>query len=116
MAAVPAYVGASSDPNDFRILPASLFAAFLAWLAVLILHSALSRTVGARQSTIVCAVLALGTPVWSVAADAMWTHTLTILGIAGAAWAASRDRWLLAGALAGLGVLGRLKGYRPGEL
>ena len=40
----------------------------------------------------VALVLGLTTPVWAVAANALWTHTVTILGIAGMAWAASRAK------------------------
>ncbi len=103
-----AYLGRSSDPTTFSIRPASLLAAGLAWLAVLLVYSALRRHLSRRVALGVSAVLALGTPVWSVAADAMWPHTLTTLGIAGMAFAASRDRWLLAGLMGGIGLTGRL--------
>ncbi|WP_300391326.1 hypothetical protein, partial [uncultured Nocardioides sp.] len=103
-----AYLGRSSDPTTFSIRPASLLAAGLAWLAVLLVYGALRRHLSRRVALGVSAVLALGTPVWSVAADAMWPHTLTTLGIAGMAFAASRDRWLLAGLMGGIGLTGRL--------
>lgn len=107
-ASVPAYLGAGSDPADFRIRPAGVVAAVLVWLAVLLVFGALRPRLGSRLAGAVAAVLGLGTPVWSVAADAMWPHTLTVLGLAGMAWAASRDRWLLAGVLGGVGLTGRL--------
>lgn len=103
-----AYLGGDDDPARFRVLPASLLAAVLAWLAMLLLYGALHPSLGRRTSLAVTAVVALGTPVWSVAADAMWPHTLTVLGLAGMAYAASRERWLLAGVLGGLGLTGRL--------
>ena len=37
----------------------------------------------------------------------LWTHPVTQLGLAGAAFAASRSRWWLAGAFLGVGMLGR---------
>lgn len=107
-ASVLAYIGADDDPATFRITPASVLAAFLSWLAVLLLHAALRPRLDDRLALAVSLVVALGTPVWSVAADAMWPHTLTVLGLAGMAFAASRDRWLLAGVLGGLGLAGRL--------
>ena len=107
-ASVVAYVGADDDPTTFRIRPASTLAAFLAWVAVLLVYGALRTRLAVRPSLAASAVLALGTPVWSVAADAMWPHTLTVLGVAGMAFAASRDKWLLAGVLGGIGLAGRL--------
>jgi alpha-1,2-mannosyltransferase len=103
-----AYVGADEDPAAFRILPASLLAAGLAWVAMLLLYAALRPSLGVRTSLAATGTIALGTPMWSVAADAMWPHSLTVLGIAGMAFAASRDRWLLAGAFGGVGLAGRL--------
>lgn len=107
-AATPAYLFADGDAASFRIRPASIVAAFLAWLAVLLFFGALRPTLGTRTALGATAVVALGTPVWSVAADAMWPHTLTVLGLAGVAWASSRDRWLLAGVFGGIGLAGRL--------
>jgi hypothetical protein len=51
---------------------------------------------------------AFTTPVWSVAANGMWPHTVTVLGIAGMAWAASTDRWWLVGIFGGITLWGRL--------
>lgn len=103
-----AYVGSSSDPKDFSIRPASMLAAALTWLAVLLMYGALRTRLSGGPSLAVSAVLALGTPMWSVAGNAMWPHTLTVLGVAGMAYAASRERWLLAGVLGGIGLTGRL--------
>ncbi len=38
----------------------------------------------------------------------MWTHPVTLLGIGGMAWAASRDRWWLVGLFGGVALWGRL--------
>lgn len=107
-ASVLGYVAAEESPASFRVRPAGVVAATLSWLAVLLMWSAVHPRIGRRAATAVAAVLALGTPVWSVAADAMWPHTLTVLGLSGMAWAASRERWLLAGVLGGVGLTGRL--------
>ena len=45
---------------------------------------------------------------WSVAANGIWPHTLTILGITGMAWASSTRRWWLVGVFGGVALLGRL--------
>lgn len=107
-ASVPAYVGSSSQPSDFRIFRAGILAALMTWLTALLMYSTLRSRLDPPLATAVCGVFALGTPLWSVAADAMWPHTITALGLTGMAWAASRDRWLLAGVLGGVGLTGRL--------
>ena len=42
------------------------------------------------------------------AANGIWPHTLTILGITGMAWASSTRRWWLVGVFGGIALLGRL--------
>ena len=103
-----AYLGQEPDPSRFSIRPASLLAAALAWATVLLVYGAVRRHLSHKGALAVSGVLAFGTPVWSVAADAMWPHTLTTLGIAGMAFAASRERWLVAGLMGGIGLTGRL--------
>ena len=88
--------------------PGGLTGAFLAASAVLLLLLALRGLVSFRL--IIGAGLALGlaTPYWSVLADALWTHGVTTLGIAGLAWAVRHERWWLAGIFGGVAVWGRL--------
>ena len=43
-----------------------------------------------------------------MAANALWPHTVTVLGICGMAWAASRNRWWLVGMFGGIALWGRL--------
>jgi alpha-1,2-mannosyltransferase len=58
----------------------------------------------------VIATLAAGftTPIWSVAANGIWPHTITVLGIAGCGWASSTRRWWLVGLFGGVVLWGRL--------
>ena len=105
---VPAYLGASPDPRDVSIRRASALAAVLTWLSVLMMWRALLPWVGPHRAAMACVVMAIGTPVWSVAADAFWPHTITVFGAAGMTWCASRGRWFGAGLFGGLGLLGRL--------
>jgi alpha-1,2-mannosyltransferase len=105
-AALPAY--RAFHPGAMTVVPGALTAAALTALALTLFFLLLARDL-ARQ-TAVFATLALGfsTPVWSVAANGMWPHTLTVLGILGLAWAARRERWWLAGAFGGVVLWGRL--------
>jgi alpha-1,2-mannosyltransferase len=60
------------------------------------------------RALLACTLVAFATPVWTVAADAVWPHTVGLLGIGGMAWAASRGRWWLVGAFGGIVLWGRL--------
>lgn len=106
LASLPAYGIAQPDqPNH---LPASITAVFLSAWAVVFIYLALAGRVSAKLAVLGACVFAFGTPVWAVAADALWPHTLTVLGIAGMAWAASTDRWWLVGVFGGVALTGRV--------
>ncbi|WGX94719.1 hypothetical protein [Nocardioides sp. L-11A] len=112
-AGVPAYAlrqwvtDAGPDAEDFTTVPPTVTAALLTALSVLLMWGALLRLTTRRRATAAALVFALATPVWSVAADGMWTHTLTVLGVSGMAFGAARDRWLLVGLFGGIAVWGR---------
>ncbi|WP_436698350.1 hypothetical protein [Nocardioides sp. BYT-33-1] len=112
-AGVPGYAlrqwvsDAGPDAEDFSTVPPTVTAAVLTALSVLLMWGALLRLTSRRNATAAALVFALATPVWSVAADGMWTHTLTVLGISGTAFGAARDRWLLVGLFGGIAVWGR---------
>lgn len=105
-AAVPAYVVAGR--GDFGVGPGAFTAAVLtalaAWLMALTMRELLPR----RQAGLAAFAFALTTPVWSVAANGMWPHTITVLGICGMAWAAVRERWWVVGLFGGVALWGRL--------
>lgn len=105
-AALPAYLLA--DPVAMTVIPAALTAAVLTALAMMLLWGALSTLLRMREATVAVLAVALTTPVWSVAADALWPHTITLVGIGGMAWAARRERWWLVGLFGGVAVWGRL--------
>lgn len=100
--------GATTDPETFTLVPQALTAAVLGALSVAFLFSALRRRLRTAHAVLATSVFALGTPMWSVAANATWTHTVTVLGITGMAWAASRNSWWLVGFWGGIAVWGRL--------
>lgn len=107
---VPAYVLLPS--TTISAVPGGLTAAVLSALAVMLFFLLLRDRTGSRTALIAAMLLAFATPVWSVAADAMWPHTLTTLGILGMAWsaagAADRGRWWLVGLFGGVALWGRL--------
>lgn len=109
LAGVPFYLvlDAVTGTTDFTHLPGGVAAAAWSALTVLLLFGALRSRLGVRWSLAGSAVLAFGTPTWSVSANMLWTHTVTQLGIAGAAYALSRGRLGWAGVLLGVGMLGR---------
>jgi alpha-1,2-mannosyltransferase len=104
--AVPAYV--VLRPSGISAVPGGLMAALLCAVAITLLFLLLRDRTGSRAALIAAGLVAFATPVWSVAADAMWPHTLTTLGIIGMAWAADRGRWWLVGLFGGLALWGRL--------
>ncbi len=88
--------------------PGALTAALLTAAAVTLMFLALRVHLPQRHALLCAAVFGFATPVWSIAANGLWPHTLTVLGIAGMAWAAARDRWWLVGLFGGVVVWGRL--------
>jgi hypothetical protein len=106
-AGVPFYIGSSGDQSDLSYRRSGLAASVLSAAAVALIFLALRSRMAPVGAAGVAVVFALATPVWSVSADALWTHSVTVLGLAGAAWAASRERWLLVGLWFAVGILGR---------
>ncbi len=86
--------------GGMSVVPGSLTAALLtAVCAGPDLPVLVRRSPTERQALIAFALFGFTTPVWTVAANLMWPQTLTVLGIAGMAWAAASGRWWLAGAV-----------------
>jgi alpha-1,2-mannosyltransferase len=89
------------------ILPASIAAMVATMVAVIVVRAVTAGLVGSQMATIGAMVLALGTGMWSVAADALWTHGPAAMFLAGAMLAASRNRHALVGLCLGGAVLCR---------
>ncbi|UUW87529.1 hypothetical protein [Pimelobacter simplex] len=112
-AAVPAYLvqkvltGGSND-DSVSFMPASLTAALLAVIALLLLAGSIPRSVPLPVTVAGAAALAFTTPYWTVIGSTLWPHTVTAVGIGGMAWAAHRERWWLVGMFGGVALLGRL--------
>lgn len=106
VASVPAYLLLGSDSPS--TVPGSLTAALLTAASVCLMFSALRRHLSDRQALLAVGVFGFATPVWTVSANLLWPHTITLLGIAGMAWAASTGRWWWAGVFGGIALWGRL--------
>lgn len=105
-ATIPAYFVAQQD--EFSNLPGALSAAVMTAAAVTLMFLAISRQLRIKPALIFSVVFGLGTPVWSVAADGMWPHTITVFAIAGMAWAASVNKWWIVGVFGGIALWGRM--------
>jgi alpha-1,2-mannosyltransferase len=108
--AVPGYLlrGGGSDPADFSILPSALTAAVLAVLALILFWLAIRDPLGDIPAASAVLLLGFTTPFWSVNANSLWPHALTLFGISGMSWATVRERWWLVGLFGGLALWGRL--------
>ncbi len=96
-----------SNPDGFNLVVGGIAAAALTATTVMLLFLALRRSMSTQLALAAALVFGLATPTWSVSANGLWTHTVTQLGIAGAAWAATRSQWTLAGTFVAFGMLGR---------
>ena len=68
------------------VVPGAITAALVCAVSLLMMFLALRRHLSDRRAALACAVLGFGTPVWTIAADATWPHTVTMLVICGLAW------------------------------
>ena len=104
-AAVPSYwlLGDAWSP-----VAGALTASALTATTIVLVHRSLLPHVHPRLALAGAVALGFTTPVWTVAADGTWPHTVTALGIAGMAWAASTGRWWLVGLFGGVVLWGRL--------
>jgi len=106
VAGVPAYWLA--QPSVMTAVPGGITAALLTAGSLWFLFGALEPRLGRRQALLSTLLFGFTTPVWTVAADGLWPHTLTVFGICGMAWAAQRERWWLMGVFGGIALWGRL--------
>jgi alpha-1,2-mannosyltransferase len=105
-ASVPAYLVLGSA--SFSTVPGGLSAAALSAGAATLLYLALLTRLPRRTALLCTITFALGTPVWSVGANGMWPHTITVFGICGMAWASATGRWWWTGVFGGITLWGRL--------
>ncbi len=107
--AIPFYwlLGQGETVGEFGLAPGGIAAGTVTAGTVVLVFLSLTRLVRRRLALGATLVFAFATPTWTVSADAPWTHTVTQLALAGAAYAMSRDRWWLCGAFLALGIVGR---------
>ena len=109
VAGIPGYLGARLlGVERYSVVPGGVMGALLTVCALLLLFLALRDRLGPLPGGMVVLVLGLTTPLWSVSADGLWSHPVTILGIAGMTWACVRERWWLVGLFGGVAIWGRL--------
>jgi hypothetical protein len=105
---VPAYLFASlAGVSEFSFVPGSVTAALVSAAAVVIMRRVLGVVLDGPELGIAVLFFAFGTGVWSVCANAPWSHTFTLLALVLALLATSCDRFLLAGLALGLGITAR---------
>lgn len=108
--AVPAYFVVPLDdepvdhPNDVPIWPGSLTAAALVAAAMVVLHEVLRDEFQPRRALVVTLVAGLATPVWTLAADALWTHSAGVLVLALVMRSVQQERYVLTGAWLGYAI------------
>jgi alpha-1,2-mannosyltransferase len=73
-----------------------------------LLFVTLRSRMGEKHALLAALLFGFTTPVWTISANGMWPHTLTVFGILGMAWAADRERWWLVGLFGGVALWGRL--------
>lgn len=105
-AALPAYF--LFGRGSMSVVPGSVTAALLSAIAVCLMFNALRRYLSVRRALASAVVFGFATPVWTISANLLWPHTITVLGIAGMAWAASTGRWWWAGVFGGIALSGRV--------
>lgn len=105
-ASLPLYWAAGR--GAFSTVPGGLSAALITAGALALLFVTLRRRLTTQRALTCTLAFGFATPVWSVAANGMWPHTLTVFGICGMAWAASTGRWWWVGIFGGITLWGRL--------
>ena len=112
----PAWTGIPGDAELAANLYSKLAASMMAALSALLVFAASRRVLvvfGLHHDTCNRAALlasiayGLGTPVWSTASLAMWTHTPAVLGYAAAIWALIAGLPVTAGIAAAAAVIAR---------
>lgn len=94
----------SAEPT---VAPAALAAVVATTLALTCLYAAVTPVTGGPAAAVSVVALGLGTPLWSVSADALWSHAPAALCLSAAVLARSKARWGLAGLALGAAVLCR---------
>lgn len=103
----PTPAGSLESAEQVPFAPAGVAAALSSALGVAALFGALRLAVSPRPAAFVALAIGLGSTVWSVAADALWTHGPSIAGVSLALYALASQRHLLATLGAAVAVASR---------
>jgi len=105
---VPAYwVASLLGLPEFSFAPGGISAGLVSGVAVVAMRSVLSRVLQQRELGIGVLYLAFGTGVWSVTANAPWSHTFALLGISLGLLAMASGKDFAAGLALGASVSAR---------
>lgn len=107
--ATPAYLlQALFAPSDsFSMWGAAVTAALIAAATVAVMYLVFRRILSPSVALAATALLGLGTGLWSVSADALWSHGPAQLGIAVSLWSLAQGKHAVAGAGMALSLLAR---------
>ena len=111
--ALPVWLGVPADARTMANLLSKLAASVMTAVSAMFVFSTMGRVLEATarphwwMALVTALAYGLGTPVWSTASQAIWTHTPALLAYAVALWALVAGFWGLAGAAAGAALLAR---------
>lgn len=107
--AVPFYAALNNDPDpaDFEIWVGGVAASVVTALSGLFLFLTFRSKFTDGVALGATGSFLIATPVWSVGANALWTHNLTLLAVALSMFYTSRERWCMAGFALAVGIISR---------
>ncbi len=91
--AVPFYWLSGAEPDQMTLPPASVAASVAVALAVAVLAAVFAAVVDRWLAFWSALLVGLTTPLWGVASDALWQHSVSVLWLALGLLFLSRSRW-----------------------
>ena len=77
--AVPFYWLAGANPEQMTLGPATVAASVAVAMGVIILTAVFQKLIGTRGGLAAGLVAGLATPLWGIASDALWQHSVTVI-------------------------------------
>lgn len=105
--AVPFYWLSGASPDEFTLGPASVAASVAVALSVAAFVAVFQSVVDPKNAFLAGLVVGVGTPLWGVASDALWQHSVSVLFLAVGLWFLARQGLAGAGLASGFALLAR---------
>ena len=105
--AVPFYWLSGANAGEMTLGPATVAASVAVALAVTILTAVFQSLVGVRMAIGAGLIVGVATPLWGVASDALWQHSVSVLWLAFGLWFLSTGAYGRAGLFGGLALFTR---------